>query len=54
MYGSLCRGNMCMVKTPDVACIGESVDSLCRDDTDTPIALNASKLSNAWILRLFG
>ena len=34
----------------------ESVDSLCRDDTDAPIAkyiLKASKLSNAWILRLF-
>ena len=39
-------------------CIRESVYSLCRDDTDAPIAykyiLNASKLSNAWILRLFG
>ena len=36
--------------------IRESVDSLCRDDMDTPIAyyiLNASKLSNAWTLRLF-
>ena len=28
----------------------ESVGFLCRDATDVPIALNASKLSNAWIL----
>ena len=34
--------------------IGESVDSLCRDATDAPIVLNASKPSNALILRLFG
>ena len=46
----------CMTLTNSVCfIIRESVDSLCMDDMDAPIVyyiLKASKLSNAWILRL--